>query len=175
VSGPSELGTGVTSGKFKDTTMLVVLDDVAGSGDSLKQATEAARTVGFKGQIIIAPMVSASDATTLFVTGKPGKPGITTADPSVTYMPGRSMPTIKDSPLYQHMDPLQQKRFVELLSDLGFSLDKGGDPTKGNGLSMVFPYMAPDNNNAMFGDKVAPEFIVNKNRGAAKSGKWDPQ
>jgi len=176
VSGPGELHTGVTSGKLKQESVLVVLDDVAGSGDSLQQATEAARAAGFKGQIVIAPMVSASDATVLF-TGKPGEvgKGIAGADPSVTYMPGKAMPTIKDSPLYQHLDPVQQKRLVQLLDDLGFSLDKGGDPSKGNGLSMVFPYMAPDNNNNMFGDKVAPEFIVNKNRGAAKSGTWVPK
>lgn len=35
---------------------------------------------------------------------------------------------IKDSPLYQHMDAAQQKQFVQLLGDLGFSLDKHGIP-----------------------------------------------
>lgn len=144
-------------------TMVVVLDDVAGSGDSLNTASLAASGGGYKGQVVISPMVSASGATKLFT--EPGK-GITSNRPNTSYLPGRIMQALMDSPMYKGLSEPQQKQLVRLLDKLGFDQ---------NGLSMAFPYMAPDNNNAMFGDQLAKEFIVNKNRDAAKTyGPWKP-
>jgi hypothetical protein len=40
---------------------------------------------------------------------------------------------------------------------------------------MVLPYMAPENNNYMFGDRVAKDFIMNQNRAAARTGTWKPK
>lgn len=53
---------------------------------------------------------------------------------------------------------------------------RGQPDLAGNGLSMAFPYMAPDNNNAFLADQVAPSFIANNNVNASKNsyGKWTP-
>jgi hypothetical protein len=44
------------------------------------------------------------------------------------------------------------------------------------GLSTVFPYMAPDNNNQFFGKELAREYVVNRSHeDAVKSyGPWTP-
>jgi hypothetical protein len=39
----------------------------------------------------------------------------------------------------------------------------------------VVEVLALDNNNYMFGDRVAKEFIMNQNRAAAKTGTWTPK
>jgi hypothetical protein len=44
-----------------------------------------------------------------------------------------------------------------------------------SGLTSKLPASRGDNNNYMFGYRVAEEFIMNKNRAAAKSGTWNPQ
>lgn len=75
------------------------------------------------------------------------------------------MAALKDSPMFQGLPVAQQEQFLDLLGHLGWGK---------NGLSMAFPYMAPDNNNAFFGDQVAKDFIVNKNHKASKAGHWTP-
>jgi len=79
------------------------------------------------------------------------------------------MSAIKESPYYKGLSDAQQRRLLALFGD---RFARGFDE---NGLSMAFPYMAPDNNNYMFGDRVAKDFIMNKNRAAAKSGTWTPR
>jgi hypothetical protein len=162
LNGPGELRTRALA----PDTMVVVLDDVAGSGDSLNTASMAASSNGYKGQIVISPMVSSSKANRMF-TDPVG--GITAHRANTFYLPGRVMSAIEHSPYFQGLTPSQQIQLKKLIGDqyaLGY--DK-------NGLSMAFPYMAPDNNNYLFGDQFAKEFIVNKNREAAKSSPWKPE
>jgi hypothetical protein len=143
----------------------VVLDDVAGSGDSLNGASIGASSSGYKGQIVISPMVSTAKANKLFT--EPGT-GITSTRQNNSYLPGRVMSAIKESPYYKGLTTAQQAQLLKLLGKFGLGYDD-------NGLSMAFPYMAPDNNNYMFGDRIAEEFILNQNRAAAKTGTWKPE
>lgn len=96
-----------------------------------------------------------------------GPEGVATRNQKITYDPGRVVSAIRDSPLFQGLTELQQGRLLELLGDLGWGF---------RGLSVTFPYMSPDNNNQLFADQVATEFIVNKNKAAAKHlvGPWTP-
>ena len=156
----------ITSRHLGPDTMVVVLDDVAGSGDSLNSVSVGASSSGYKGQIVISPMVSTARANNLFTD--PGT-GITSTRQNTSYLPGRVMSAIQESPYYKGLTSAQQDRLLKLLGKDQFGL--GYDD---NGLSMAFPYMAPDNNNYMFGDRVAKDFIMNQNRDAAKSGTWKP-
>lgn len=161
INGTSELA----GRRLGPDTMVVVLDDVAGSGDSLNQASVAASSSGYKGQIVISPMVSTAKSNKLFT--QPGT-GITATRANTSYLPGRIMSAIKESAYYRELTPAQQTQLLDLLGSHGLGYNE-------NGLSMAFPYMAPDNNNTMFGDRLAKEFIVNQNRTAAKSGPWNPK
>jgi hypothetical protein len=162
INGASELA----GRRLAPATMVVVLDDVAGSGDSLDSASISASSSGYQGQIVISPMVSTAKANKLFTD--PGT-GITSSRPNTSYQPGRVMSAIKESPYYKGLTPAQQRRLLDLLGK-----DHWGLGYDDNGLSMAFPYMAPDNN-SMFGDGVAKDFIMNQNRDAAKSGTWKPK
>ncbi|HET9622332.1 MAG TPA: hypothetical protein VFP84_13260 [Kofleriaceae bacterium] len=155
----------IASRKLGADTMVVVLDDVAGSGNSLSSASIAASSGGYKGQVVIAPMVSTAKANHLFTNPTTG---LATHRPNTSYLPGRVMNVLERSPYYLALPPDQQQRMLKLLGRGGLGFDD-------NGLSMAFPYMAPDNNNRMFGDHVAREFIMNQNRHAAKTGVWEPE
>jgi hypothetical protein len=138
-------------------TMVVILDDVAGSGDSLVAASGTASRTGYKGQVIVSPMVSTQIANTVFT--EPGR-GVTSTRPNTTYVPGRVMTALKESPFFRALSAPQQWKLEELLNGFGFDH---------NGLSMAFPYMAPDNNNVFFADQLAREFIINRNQEASKN------
>jgi len=143
-------------------TMVVILDDVAGSGNSLYNASIL--DSGYKGQIVISPMVSTSKANKMFTRNV-----TTNMLPNTTYLPGRIMSAITETSYYKELTKAQQARLLRLF---------GGEYARGfdnNGLSVAFSYMAPDNNNRIFGDLIAKEFIVNKNRSASKSEKWIPE
>jgi hypothetical protein len=147
-------------------TMIVVLDDVAGSGDSLHEAVEGKydgiKTAHYEGKIVVSPMVSTETANEVF-SGKAGKGGVVQNNPNVTYKPRQISEALEESSFFKSLAPLEQDALRRLVGDLGYGK---------NALSMAFEYMAPDNNNALFGDLVAKHFIANKNRKASKSKKW---
>jgi len=176
INGPTDLAAKVTDGSIPPDGMLVILDDVAGSGDSLRQATEGAQRAGFRGQIVVSPMVSTVEAQTLF-NGAPGSGGGITGRPgtSVQFAPESMVNSLKDSQWYNSLPKPKQDRLVDLLKHTGFP-GNGGADLNGNGLCMAFPYMAPDNNNAFFADQVAPSFITNENENASKNNyaPWTP-
>ena len=162
INGPSELAK-VGPGRDK---LVVVLDDVAGSGESLQFATETtahpkpenARAAGFEGEIVVVPIRSTEIANERFT----GAGGFTEEDPHLTYSPNEVSKALKESDFFTNLDPRQQLELEKLLKDLGFD---------DNGLSMAFPYMAPDNNNMFFGDQIAKFFIMNEARDASKAPK----
>ena len=155
-------GTAGLKGLGPDT-MLVILDDVAGTGMSLDAASAQAAKSGYKGEIVVSPLVSTQEANGLFMgNGRPGS-GLVNQRPNTSYAPARIMQALESSGFFKSLPTSQQRNLLVLLGDPGF-----GD----NALSMTFPYMAPDNNNALFGDQIAKEFIVNKNRKASKGKSW---
>lgn len=162
INGPSEL-TKVGPGRDK---LVVVLDDVAGSGQSLQFATETtsnpksenARAAGFEGEIVVVPIRSTEIANERFT----GAGGFAEKDPHLTYAPNEVTKALKESDFYLKLDDIKRKQLERLLDDLGYD---------DNGLSMAFPYMAPDNNNMFFGDQIAKFFIMNEARDASKAPK----
>ena len=144
-------------------TMLVVLDDVAGSGTTLREAWLDTTDAAYQGQVVIAPMVSTPHAARMF----DGQVGIQAKNPNVTYMPNQAIETLLGSDWYRGLTAEQQGWVDMWLGSTGY---------QGNGTSIAFPYMAPDNNNQMFGDQLAPSFVVNHNRAAVKTrGTWPPR
>jgi hypothetical protein len=87
----------------------------------------------------------------------------------VTLAPELGAPAsaLKESQWYKSLSGPQQQRLLKLLGFTGF-----GE----NALSMAFPYMAPDNNNAFFADLIAKAFIMNQNAAASKNlgPAWKP-
>ena len=162
INGPGELSK-VGPGRDK---LIVVLDDVAGSGESLQFATETsskpkpenARAAGFEGEIVVVPIRSTEIADKRFT----GPGGFESKDPHLEYSPNEVSKALKESDFYKGLDDIKRKQLEQLLTDLGFDE---------NGLSMAFPYMAPDNNNMFFGDQIAKFFIMNEARDASKTGR----
>jgi hypothetical protein len=162
IEGPTELAARVASGELGPSTMVVIFDDVAGSGDSLVTATNITTNNGYRGKVAVSPIVTTGVAERVF-NGDPGAgtPGVTQGNPNVTYMPGHVAQALKDTPFFQGLSAAQQQHLYKLL---------GHEPRRENalgydenGLSMAFPYMAPDNNNQFFGAEIAEEYVVNKN------------
>jgi hypothetical protein len=158
INGPDELaemGLGADS-------LIVVMDDVAGSGDSLHQAVNAINATPFPGHVIVSPMVSTEVAKDLFTNPALGVAG---SRANLTYAPRQMSRALTESAFFQNLSAPDQARVKALVDKMGF-----GD----NALSLAFPYMAPDNNSTFFGDLVAKYFIVNKNRMASKVGAYTP-
>lgn len=167
IEGPEGLRDAIAKGAIDNSSMLVIFDDVAGSGDSLSEANMIAKNNGYRGKIAIAPIVSTGMANEVFN----GANGIATNDQNVTYVPGRIAPALKETAFFQSLTPAERKHIVDNLmgGKLGW---------KDNGLSTAFPYMAPDNNNQFFGKELAREYVVNRNdhTDAVKSiGPWNPK
>ncbi|WP_303673205.1 hypothetical protein [Vampirovibrio chlorellavorus] len=125
-------------------SILVVLDDVAGSGFSLHRAHHSIRSKNFSGKIIIAPLVSTTNAQTLLERQ---------GDRNMTYLSASVVPSFKKHPAFQALSPGLQQVLCRVVGSLGF---------KNNGLSLAFPYMTPDNNNGFFANQIAPYFTLNR-------------
>ncbi len=141
----------------KDTAV-VIFDDVAGSGESLALASAALVQSGYRGRVIVSPMISTEYA-------KHAMAGVSAKSPNVEFAPRSMARGLKESFFYQGLDPAQQHELLKSVGSRGY---------KGNGLSTVFPYMAPDNNNSLFGDLIAKFYIANRNRAAAKTDDYEP-
>lgn len=172
IEGPNQLKALVASGELGPDTVLIILDDVAGSGDSLKQATMSAKGTKYKGEVVVSPMVTTGAAKDLFLgtpatATKAAKPGVVNQYSNVTYAPGAPASALKESAWFKSLSQSQQQHLLKLLGYSGF-----GE----NALSMAFPYMAPDNNNAFFADMIAKAFIMNQNAAASKNlgDSWKP-
>lgn len=165
IEGPAGLQDAIASGKIDDSSMLVILDDVAGSGDSLVGATVIAQANGYRGKLAISPTVSTGTANEVFNSPF----GISSSNPNVAYVPGRIAPALRETAYYKKLTDAGRDRVEDLLVYLGWGQ---------NGLSMAFPYMAPDNNNQFFGSEIAREYVINRNdnvKAVKTSGPWAPR
>jgi hypothetical protein len=158
INGPEDLAT---SGLGPDT-LIVVMDDVAGSGDSLRQAVDGINRTPYQGHVIVSPMVSTEVAKDLFTNPVHGVAG---SRANLTYEPRQMSRALTESAFFRDLSAADQDKVKALVDKMGF-----GD----NALSLAFPYMAPDNNSTFFGDLIAKHFIVNKNRMASKVGTYTP-
>ena len=127
----------------QDATKLVILDDIAGSGDSLKVVV---KHVGDKiknlpeKEIIAMPIISTKQAINLFKQNK------------INYMAGKEIEALKNLEWYKSLNYSDQVMLEKLMAGEGYG------HTCAN-ISM--PYMAPDNNNTFFASVFAPIFTLN--------------
>ena len=149
VNGPTDLATR----NFSKDHLLIVFDDVAGSGQSLEDSVADIRRKNFPGKVIASPMVSTEQAKKLFSR-------ISKTNGGVIYEPSSMSRALRESLFYKSLDTEQQAFLEKLIDDDGYA---------GNALSISFPYMSPDNNNSLFGWIFAQFFITNKNQLASKS------
>ena len=154
--------TALTERQLGADTMVVVLDDVAGSGQVCLGAWHDTRSAKYPGQVVIAPILSTTIAADRFQ----GAQGVMRNDPRLSYLPGVTMDALQASSWYRSLDARQRAALYRAVGNRGHD---------NNGLSVAMPYMAPDNNNRMFGTQLAADFVVNRNRSAVKtSGQWPP-
>lgn len=137
----------ITSGKAlikipKDATV-VLLDDVAGSGDSLSSAYHKLLTTCNAKNIIISPMIASNRAIKKFTSY--GIPGL-------KFIPGEFQVAFDKSKYYLSIkDTAEGMKMHKVLQNGGY----------GDYLNVAFPYMSPDNNNALFSTQFAPFFTLN--------------
>ncbi|HZS41092.1 MAG TPA: hypothetical protein VFF06_29890 [Polyangia bacterium] len=157
INGPEDLRRLVASGKLHDRTMVVVLDDVAGSGASQGEAVDSGgiKTTPYAGHIIASPLLSTERAKNLFV----GANGLTSRIPRLAFEPRTVTQVFTESAFYKGLSTQQRADLEKVIQGLGYDR---------NALSMAFPYMSPDNNNAFFVDRMAHFFIFNRNENAVK-------
>jgi hypothetical protein len=155
INGPSDL----KRRKLGVKTAIVIFDDVAGSGMSLQDATSLIGP-SYGGTVLVSPMVSTEVARTLFDASAGG---ISKSNPKVAFEPRSMSRALEESFFFQSLSPADQEKLRRVVGQKGFGT---------NALSMAFPYMAPDNNNALFGDLIARFFMLNRNRAAAKSPEY---
>ena len=137
-----------------ENSMVVILDDVAGSGMSLKDNYHTVKQ-NYKGNIVVAPTISTNKAEDLFKS-------FARTDNKLTYLPGEIITSFRDNPYFGTL-PDNQKILVEKVMG-----HKGFD---NNGLNIAFPYMSPDNNNSMFATLFAPNLLLG-GKPAAKNYGW---
>lgn len=121
---------------------VVILDDVAGSGDSLKGIYQELKPK-YSGEIVIAPVVSTETAQKAFRDIQ---------DKKLSYIPGDVFRSFTKSDYYKSLSDEQKMLYTKLMGGTGYGSE---------GLDVVFPYMAPDNNNRFFASMVAPNFTLN--------------
>jgi hypothetical protein len=156
--------------------VVVILDDVAGSGGSMQKAIRGYReeVVGlfqanprgqFQGTAIVAPLFSTPQARSRFTTARTEwgnapmiRENVQTGQ--VHFVSRREIQSLETSPFFRSLPPALQEVARRLLGPaLGY---------KQNALFMVFPYMSPNNNNEFFASFLAHYFILNRNRAAVK-------
>ncbi len=139
--------------------LYVILDDYAGSGESLLiDARRRVRNlVGKDPQIVCAPSISTTQA--FEALNRARRP---TIDPNCQLIAGRVIACVEDSPLAIEGDRAYRSAVIGGLGD-----DCGWSRT---GSCVSLPYMGPDNNGSLFGgDMFNPFFVINGNTSACKS------
>ncbi len=134
---------------IKKARAIVILDDMACSGESLKIAFKdlAEQLCIHKSEvsdIIISPVMCSRTAFPLLNN-------TTYLGRNVTCIPGEIVENFSTNAHVRSLNPAQQKIYKELLQGGGY---EGGD------YSLAFPYMAPDNNNRLFATEFAKLFTL---------------
>ncbi len=146
--------TAVELATLPKNSLVVVLDDVAGTGISL-QGVYSTLKKRCPGHVVIAPVISSEQSTALFKGG----------DFNGTYLPHQQASTLRNSPFFQSLGEADRELLTAAAGSFGFGQ---------NGLSIAFPYMVPDNDNAFFGDRLAHQFIVERAKQASKGYAFVP-
>ncbi len=120
---------------------LVVLDDISGSGFSLSIACKNLYN-SFNQNITIAPVLSTYSASKhLFESIN-----------KFTFCPHKMKDDLNKSTYYNSLNKREKILLEKYLAGMGWGQ---------NGLSVVFPYMAPDNNARFFAEHIAPNYTLN--------------
>ncbi len=123
-----------------EKTMMVVLDDVAASGQSV--LGDVRRTMSnFNGPKVVSPLLSTEVANQLL-----GQ------QPSFKFLPQEIKPSFLDTSDFKAMSPAKQQLYKRVMGDLGYG---------GKGNDIAFPYMSPDNNSQFFATQVAQHYTLN--------------
>lgn len=127
--------------KDETNALFVVLDDYAGSGQSLDEALQSLRKV-YKGEVVIAPSVATQNAMMRLNR-------IAKADGNTSIVNGEKLNSYFNSNEY---NKIRSKFAYNAL------IGKGG---WGAQADIVFPYMSPDNNIPYFADNIAKHYTLN--------------
>lgn len=138
---PSEQAVTDINAVPPESSMVVILDDIAGSGSSLSAAYHRIKDL-YNGPVVISPTISSSSAAQY----------IKNSCKAAVFIPGKVIMPFKQSDYFKNLSAERKKVFEQLMGSLGYGED---------GLSIAFPYMAPDNNNQFFRTKIAPFFTLN--------------
>lgn len=151
----------------KGKNMLVILDDFAGSGQTLTNISHLLYEElkydqpEYPLECVLAPMVSTEEAATytLEETKKIEKP---TKHLNFSYCSGEAIKTLDNSVFYKSLEHKDLRLLEKILWGKGY---------RDNGLCVAFPHAGPDNNNYLFAAFVAPHYTLNQN-GVRKRGYW---
>ena len=151
---------------------LIVISGTNASGKSSLGIDLAQK---YNGEIIIAPLASTSGEGSAIVNFSQ----YTKNNPKLTFMPADEIPLFFDSDYFKGLSKDQQRLYEEVIKpfDNYVRFDPSGDKAskwmspndelgwygfRGNATSIVFPYMAPNNNNAFYSTFIAPLLTFNK-------------
>ena len=136
----------------QDAKKIIVLDDIAGSGDSLVGVYSCLRS-NYRKDVVIAPVVSTKTAQKLFNR---------ISDGICKYVPGEIVESFDETNYYKSLTKGEQVLFGQFMGCTGYG---------GEGLCVAFPHMAPDNNNSFFASFIAKKFTHNGN--GVKNSNWE--
>ncbi len=124
----------------------VILDDFAGTGNSLEDEYEKLLREMPNVDIVVAPVLTTDIAKLKFED-------LCDSNPRLHYKAANSVQSFKTFDYYNSLDLTDKLKFLVLMQSGGFR----------NASNVVFPYMAPDNNNLFFNTQIAPKFLHNNN------------
>ncbi len=130
--------------KIKDAKKLVIIDDLAGSGESLEDEYALIKERS-NCDIILAPLVATDKAIEKFRQ-------LAVKDPKVSLVCEEELVSFKNQKYFNSLSETDQMKFLKLLQSTG---------CEQNGLNISFAHMAPDNNNAFFANMLAKAFTFN--------------
>lgn len=142
--------------------MLVIVDDVAGTGESLRGIYHDRRAGyydNFQGEIVVAPLTATNDAQNLFQLMILGmglrentiNQAMPNGDPKLHFMPSSSTKNLFEVPYFQKLPEDQKILISALIGHTGY--------LKSN-TSIAFWHMTPNNNNG-FAQHYLTDFLLN--------------
>ncbi|MBY0405297.1 MAG: hypothetical protein K2X66_15465, partial [Cyanobacteria bacterium] len=148
-------------GPSKVKSLVVVLDDLAGSGDSLgtyfnldlRELTDAGH------QVYMAPIISTEKAWQTHFSL------LTQLHPGLTYAPHQTVKPLHESEGYKSLSVLDQIRIDSVIQGRGY--------TQSN-TSVVFPWMGSDTNNAFWRFFMVEPHTLNGNGNKKFGNRWKP-
>ena len=135
----------------EDARKIVVLDDFAGSGDSLSN--------NYYAIVQQLERVKKNKVTDIFLAPIMATPGaykrlnnISLGTYRCTCIPAEIVKGLSELDYFASLSPEQRAVFKEILEGGGY---------EGGSVNIAFPYMAPDNNSSFFSNNVASLFTLN--------------